>query len=415
MTSRLVLDRRNFLVGGTALLGGCVAASSAREQPSAPARAAARPDEGRILVLVELYGGNDGLNTIVPYADDEYWRRRPIVHVPRKDLLRIDDYCAFNPLLVNLERQWGDGRLAIVRGVGYPEPVYSHFKSFEIWHTAREAGRPSGDGWIGRLRSTHWKDDPRAELVVHVGGPVPHSLHSSEHQVVAYATPESFVWAGDALAQQAYAQAAAAAEGLPAATGRDAMRTRLARTLADAQALSPRVLKATLEYQPRVEYPTDEFGRALRCVAGMIDARLGGRVYSVQLGNFDTHASQADPQSRLLASFDAGIGAFLADLEGRAQERDVLVLAFSEFGRRVSENYSKGTDHGAAGPAFFLGAPVRGGFYGEHPSLAELDRDENLVMNVDFRRLYATVLEGWFQADASAVLPRRYEPLALLA
>ncbi|MCK6448421.1 MAG: DUF1501 domain-containing protein [Planctomycetes bacterium] len=412
MTSQSLFDRRNFLVGGTALLGGCMAASNARTQRDATT---ARDADGRILVLVELYGGNDGLNTIVPYADDEYWRRRPVVNVPKDGLLGIDDYCAFNPLLANVNRQWHDGRLAIVRGVGYPEPVYSHFKSFEIWHTAREAGRPSGDGWIGRLRNTAWKDDPRAELVVHVGGAVPHSLHSSEHQTVAFATPESFVWAGDALAQQAYEQAAAATSGMSPKSGRDAMRARLSRTLADAQVLSPRVLKATLEYQPQVEYPTDEFGRALRCVAGMIDARLGGRVYSVQLGNFDTHATQADPQSRLLSSFDAGIGAFLADLKGRSQEKDVLVFAFSEFGRRVSENYSKGTDHGAAGPAFFLGAPVKGGFYGEHPSLAELDRDENLIMNVDFRRLYATVLEDWFRADASAVLPKRYEPLPLLA
>ncbi|MCC6409165.1 MAG: DUF1501 domain-containing protein, partial [Planctomycetes bacterium] len=291
MTSHLAFDRRNFLVGGTALLGGCMAAPSSKSDRGGPARA----DDGRILVLVELYGGNDGLNTIVPYADDEYWRRRPNVNVAKDTLLPLDDYCAFNPLLANTRGQWNDGRLAIVRGVGYAQPVYSHFKSFEIWHTAREQGRPSGDGWIGRLRGTHWKDDPRAELVVHVGGAVPYSLYSSTHPVVAYATPESFVWAGDALAQQAYQQAVKAAESAPTKSGRDAMRARLTQTLADAQQLSPRVLKATLEYQPKTEYPTDEFGRALRCIAGMIDARFGGRVYSVQLGNFDTHATQQDP------------------------------------------------------------------------------------------------------------------------
>ncbi len=421
-------DRRGLLVGGVTLLGGCVAASkdgrssddvgySVAKSAPKPAQAAtsAKRNDERILVLVEMFGGNDGLNTIVPFTDDVYYKKRSKVNVAVNDVLKLDEHRGFHPSFANLRRYWDGGNMAIVQGVGYPKPVYSHFKSFEIWHTARPEGTVSGDGWIGRLRNTHWKNDPRAELVVHLGDSVPYSLHSSEHQVVAFATPERFVWAGDRLAEQAYAESANAMANATTKSGRAAVQEHLQKTLADAQKTSPRVLKSTLEYKTDVQYPDHAFGQSLRAIAGMIDSDFGGRVYSVRLGNFDTHAQQASPQATLLAQLDSGLSAFLKDVEGRSKSNDVLVMAYSEFGRRVAENYSSGTDHGAAGPAFFFGKPVKGGWYGKQPSLSELDQDENLVFNVDFRSLYATVLENWIGADSSLVLPAKYPTIPLLA
>jgi len=410
-------DRRALLVGGTTLFGGYLAASTPARRLSAQEKKEQREkdSEERILVLLELYGGNDGLNTVVPFANDDYYRVRPKIHIKPDNALKLNEKYGLHPKLTKIRRFWDGGHMAIVQGVGYPKPVYSHFKSFEIWHTARPEGRASGDGWIGRVRGTAWKDDPRAELVVHVGTTVPYALYSADQPIVAFAAPQNFVWAGDKLAEQAFEESArigndAAGGGM----GREAVLSRLQRTLEDAQATSPRVLKATLEYKPKVEYPDGDLGRALRCIAGMIDADLGGRVYSVQHGNFDTHASQLGPQSSLLEELDQGLGAFLDDLKGRKREKNVLVMAYSEFGRRVAANYSGGTDHGAAGISFFFGEPVRGGFYGAQPSLTELDQDENLIFNLDFRSLYSTVLADWMRVDPKLVLPGDYPKVALL-
>lgn len=419
------LDRRRLIVGGATLIGGSLAAGGlahaahAREHASRLREDAARKEEDaaeRILVLVELFGGNDGLNTVVPYADDLYRKARPRGALKPDEVLKLDELRGLHPNLVKLRRYYDGGHMAIVQGVGYPKPVYSHFKSFEIWHTAREEGRGSGDGWIGRLRAGAWKDDPRPELVVHVGGTMPYSLYSSTHPVVAFTAPERFVWAGDRLAEQAYEASARLpeAESSPR-KGREQVLARLQRVLEDAQATSPRVLQATLEYRPSVAYPDDAFGRSLRSIAGMIDANLGGRVYSVQLGNFDTHATQRGPHSELLAQLDGGLSAFLEDVGSRPRGKNVLVFAFSEFGRRVSENYSGGTDHGAAGPAFLFGAPVKGGIHGAQPSLEKLDQDENLVYATDFRSLYATVLGDWLRVDPDQVLPAQYPRLPVLA
>lgn len=414
------VDRRKLLVGGVTLLGGCATAASGRSSAARAqsAVAAGRGEPGSdepIVVLVELFGGNDGLNTVVPLTDDAYYRRRAKTCIQPGDALRIDEHRGFHPALANLRRRYDGGHMAIVQGVGYPQPVYSHFKSFEIWHTARPEGRVSGDGWIGRVRGGAWKDDPRAELVVHVGDNVPYSLRSSTHQFVAFATPESYVWAGDELATRAYEDAARIEGDTSARAGRAKVLARLQQTLGDAQSTSPRVLKATLEYRTEVEYPATALGSSMRAIAGMIDADLGTRVYSVAHGNFDTHATQLAPHAQLLETLDGALDSFLEDISrGKNRER-VLVLAYSEFGRRVSENYSAGTDHGAAGLAFFLGERVKGGFYGKQPSLSELDQDENLIFNVDFRSLYATVLDGWLKTDSSLVLPARYPVLPVLA
>ena len=409
-------DRRTLLTSGLSFVGGSLVWPLMGRAVLEP-RARSREDgEPPILVLVELIGGNDGLSTLVPYRDDAYYASRPTEFVPREDVLPLNDDFGFHPSLPGLRRTFEAGRMAIVRGVGYPHPVYSHFKSFEIWHTARLEGRVSGDGWIGRLRESAWSADPRPELVVHVGYNQPYSLHCSHEGILSLEKPSTYVWAGDAEKRESYREAAADAVPEDEVTngGRDGVLARLYRTLRHSQRTSPEILRAAQTYEPRVEYPAGDFGSSLRTIAALVESRIGARVYSTNLDGFDTHGNQKRRHAQLLEQLDLGLTAFLADLEGRSTQRNVLVMVFSEFGRRVEENFSKGTDHGAAGVSFLLGSRVEGGFYGEQPSLTEIDQDGNLVYNVDFRSLYATVLEDWLGVPQAGVLPAEFPTLPIL-
>lgn len=403
------IDRRSLMVAG---LGGALALP----RTSSWAQGSDEDGEAPVLVLIELVGGNDGLNTLVPYTDDRYYAHRPQLFVPRADVLPIDDHFGLHPRLPLLRQTFDAGRLAIVRGVGYPQPVYSHFKSFEIWHTASLSGRAAGDGWVARLRAAAWPADARPELIVSVGSE-PYSMHSSRFGQLAFEVPERYLWAGDGEGQRTYRAAAdesmagAAEEG----AGSDAVLARIYRTLRHAQRTSPQILEAASSYVPSAAYPEGPFGASLRTIASLIEARVGTRVFSAQLDGFDTHANQLRRHDELLVALDDGLSAFLADLAGRSTERNVLVAVISEFGRRVAENHSGGTDHGAAGLTLLLGARVKGGLYGSAPALEELDGDGNLVFTTDFRSVYATVIEDWFGVPQREVLEQEFPRLPVLA
>jgi uncharacterized protein (DUF1501 family) len=410
-TSYRGFDRRAVLAGGLSVVGGSLVWPLAgRADPSAQDDEDGEPP---ILVVIELIGGNDGLSTVVPYSNDAYYRNRPTEGIPAKDVLPLDDHFGLHPTLSGLRETFETERMAILQGVGYPSPVYSHFKSFEIWHTARLAGRSSGDGWLARLRAAAWPDDPRPELLTHVGLHQPYSVFSSDRAVLAFEAPSSFLWAGEAANRRSYEQAAreAAEDQVAMEEGQSGVLARMYRTLRHAQATSPRILEAADKYEPKVAYPAGKLGESLRTIAAMIEARIGTRIFNTALENFDTHGNQKRAHAALLRELDQNLTAFLADLEGRTTARNVLVMVVSEFGRRVKENHSKGTDHGAAGVSFLLGPRVKGGFYGAQPSLTELDQDGNLVFNTDFRSLYGTVIEDWFGLPQKAVLPDEFERL----
>jgi uncharacterized protein (DUF1501 family) len=406
------IDRRSLMVASLSAAGGALAAPLGR----ALGQDADQDGEAPVLVLIELVGGNDGLNTLVPYADDRYYAQRPTLFVPRQDVLVLDDHCGLHPKLPLLRQTFDAGRLAIVRGVGYPQPVYSHFKSFEIWHTASLAGRAAGDGWVARLRAAAWNADARPELVVSVGSE-PYSMYSAEFGTLAFEIPEKYLWAGDGEGRRSYR--AAAGESMAGTAeegpGSDAVLSRIYRTLRHSQRTSPQILEAASSYVPNATYPEGPFGASLRTIAALIEARVGTRVFSAQLDGFDTHANQLRRHDDLLVALDNGLAAFLADLSGRSTEKNVLIAVISEFGRRVAENHSGGTDHGAAGLSLLLGARVKGGLYGREPSLAELDGDGNLVFNTDFRSVYATVIEDWFGVPQRQVLEQEFPRLAVLA
>lgn len=403
------MDRRHFL--GAALGAGSLLLAPANFAHASLSGlfGAKRDGDEPILVLVELSGGNDGLNTVVPHADDAYHRARPRIGIEAARVLDLDGHVGLVPQLAGLRAEFDAGRLAIVQGAGYPEPNRSHFMSMEIWHTARAEGRDSGPGWIGHLANDLWPDAPLPGRIVHVGKEVPYSLHSTRHPALNLATPENYRWAGN--------EEDIAGLGGPAAEegGADSQLDYLRRVMADARASSLEVRRAVARYRPSGEYPDSDLAQSLAVAAALVDARIGARVLSVQQRSYDTHAGQLNRHAQLHEELDAALIAFTSDLRAKGNDANVVVLCFSEFGRRVQENGSLGTDHGTAGPMFVLGSNVKGGLYGKHPSLTDLDERGDLVHTTDFRSVYATVIERWFGADANAVLGGRHASLDFLA
>jgi uncharacterized protein (DUF1501 family) len=404
-----------MLIGSASALGGMLVLGS-RANAKVRLFGALGEQSGaggtRTLVLVQLTGGNDALSMVVPYADDGYNSARTSIRVAEKDVLKLDDYRGLHTNLKGLRSLWDDGHVAIVEGCGYPNPNRSHFKSYEIWHTASERGRIAGEGWIGRLCATRWPDDTTPELVVHVGGTPPYSVFSSKHPALAFQTPATYRWVGPETDDlEAYRRAAdadaAELERQRKETGQETMIRRLRGVLGDAAESSIKIRRATTSYAPKTKYPEDDLGESLRIAAALADARLGTRVVSVELGGFDTHQNQRGSHDALMKRLDASLSAFLEDMKGRSVGDEVAVVVFSEFGRRVKENGSRGTDHGVAAPMLVLGNKIKGGLYGKHPSLTQLD-DGDLIHTTDFRSVYGTLLESWFGADHEKVLGAKY-------
>lgn len=408
------LDRRQLLTRGLSALGGmAVLGANARGNvrlwmPNDARSVATAP---RTLVLLQLTGGNDGLSTLIPFADDVYNRERNATRIDGKDVLKLGTYCGLHPALHGLQRVFDRGELAIVQGAGYPDPIRSHFRSMDIWHTADVRGRSSGEGWIGKLCDAAWPTDRTAELVVHIGGAAPYSVYSTTHPAVSFETPASYRWvAPHEDDTEAYKQSGAPQ---PPAKGSDAVLARLRGVLTDAQSSSRRVRRAVADYAPRVQYPDDDLGRSLRVAASLIQAHLGSRVISLELDGFDTHDNQRARHDAVMRSLDAALTTFLDDIRGTSAGDETIVVVFSEFGRRLKENGSRGTDHGVAGPMFVAGAKVAGGLHSQYPSLDRLD-DGDLVHTVDFRSVYGTVIERWFGAEQTRVLGAKYPLLPLL-
>jgi uncharacterized protein (DUF1501 family) len=407
-----MIDRRRFLELSAAALGGL-----AFTAPHASARVLRRGPRARrgapVLVLVQLGGGNDGLNTVVPFADPAYHAARKNLAIGERDVLPLSagkrgrgaQPLGFPKELARLHRFFEEERLGVVLGAGYPDPNRSHFKSMDIWHTGDAAGRLSGPGWIGKLTAARHGESTDPNRLVHVGDELPYALNSSLHPAVAFRAPRRYRWAGDEseLVDAGPRPMDSDGEGDNLDFLRGVQR--------DARASSAEVRGAMARYRPSVEYPDEPFAQSLAVAAALIASELHSEVISVQLTGFDTHNDQPNRHGRLMAELDAGLGLFLEDLRSQGLDEDVLVLGFSEFGRRVQENASRGTDHGTAGPMFLAGPLAKPGFHGEQPSLTDLDERGDLRHSVDFRTVYAAVLAGVFEVDPEAVLGRHWEPL----
>jgi uncharacterized protein (DUF1501 family) len=368
------------------------------------ARAATADRDGRVLVVVELNGGNDGINTVVPFKDEGYARHRKVLRLPRDRLLKIDDSSALHPAMGAAGKLLESGRLAIVQGVGYPNPNRSHFESMAIWQTARfDREQRSGLGWIGRAFDEAARPADGSPAALRVGdSTVPVALWGRRSAASALIDPEDFRLRG-----QPGARPSATSDG-PA----DDLRAFVGRNLLDSYATADRMSRVVRVRAAGTGSPDTALAGQLRLIAGLLQGGVGTRVfYAVQTG-YDTHYLQLAAHADLLAELAGALKAFLDDLAADRLADRVAVLCFSEFGRRVAENGSEGTDHGTAGPVFLAGPAVRPGLVGPCPSLTDLV-DGDLKMTVDFRRFYAAVLEGWLGLSSKTALGGTYEPLPL--
>lgn len=376
-----------------------------------------------VLVVVQLAGGNDGLNTVIPYADDLYFSNRPRLAVPADDVLRLSDHAGLNPGLDGLASLHDDGMLAVVQGVGYPNPNRSHFRSTEIWQTAVDADETSRHGWIGRYFDNYCRGDG-ALAGVAVGDKPPQAFAAQGPSGVNFADPGKFRWVGDGdgagegvdpffadLNAPDGESSGASVQAISGGVEPDGdVMDFLERTALDARVSSDRVIETARRMKTSVDFPASRLSRDLELVARLIAGGLPTRIYYVSQGGYDTHVNQAASHPRLLGELDGAVTAFCREMRAQGNAERVLLMTFSEFGRRLAENGGNGTDHGAAAPLFLAGGAVRGGLHGRYPSLADLHNGD-LKHTVDFRSVYAGVLRDFLGVDPRPVLGRRFDAL----
>ena len=366
---------------------------------------------GRTLIVVQLAGGVDGLNTVIPYSDPLYQTSRPQLAIAESEMLVIDDRVAFNPALQGLRQLFDAGQLAVVEGVGYPNPSFSHFKAMDIWQSA-DPDAKARDGWLGRYFDGLVDAGGHPLSGLSYGRSLPSAFESSVATIPSVGSLETFALAGPQSRAESLVQMydLYRPAGSPFAALLDS-------TLDNALDSSAQLAAAHASYTPAVEYPQSSLASGLTLMAELIDSGGGQtplRVGHVVLGGFDTHTQQDSRLDPLLVETSEAISAFWQDIVAHGHGEDVLIVTWSEFGRRVPENAQLGTDHGAAAPMFLIGGKVKGGFYGEPPDLDDLD-DGNLRYSVDFRSVYSTVLEGWLEAPAAEILGGNFDQLDFLA
>ena len=389
-----------------------------------------------ILVVLQLAGGNDGLNTVVPFADDAYYRARPRLGIPANNVLKLNDYAGLNGRLAGFKSLFDEGHLALVQGVGYPNPNRSHFRSTEIWQTGSDAERNVSEGWIGRYFDSCCSGaDPTVGVAI--GDEMPQAFTAKTPTGVTFTQPEQFRYrpsqpgrGGRMSAEELFfRQLTASAEmddsadapqdgasigNLPGSIKSETGALDfLRRTALDAQLSSDKILAIAGKYKSTVSYPSGPLGSALSIIARMIAGGLPTRVYYASQGGFDTHAGQMNAHERLMTVLNDAVAAFVSDLKQQGNFDRVLLMTFSEFGRRVAENANGGTDHGTAAPMFLVGGGVKAGTFGKYPSLTDLDRGD-LKFQTDFRSVYGTILEHWLKAPSEIVLGRKFPMLPIV-
>ncbi len=369
----------------------------------------------RKLVVVQMSGGNDYLNCVVPYDDPRYVDNRPNVRITEDRVLPMDGKYGLNPGMQPIKELFDQGKVAVIHGVGYPEPNRSHFRSMDIWHTA-EPRHVANEGWLGNaVRQMHPEGD-NVVGAVNFGGGLPRALIAKGAPVASVTDLETYglmshlsaeTERSEVLEMFKYIYSMGLGSGptmdLMSQTGLDALR--------GADILS----QCTLTYDSEIEYDPNAFSKSMKSAAQVLQADIGTRICYTQHGSFDAHTDGIKLQERLLRDVSGGIHDFYTDMKSHDQSEDILILAFSEFGRRVKDN-GNGTDHGSGGVAFLIGDGVQGGQYGEYPSMDANDLVEgDLAFNLDFRSLYTEIMDDWLEVDAREVMDRDYEKVGFLA
>ncbi len=393
-TSEHSIDRRRFLklAGGVAVAGFAPIATQVAwgAGPSAA-------DYRKLLVLIELKGGNDGLNTVVPYASPAYYALRPKLSIARDQVLKLSDSAGLHPALEPLLPMWKARELAVLQGVGYPSPNLSHFRSIEIWDTASRSEEYLQDGWLTRAFNSSPTPRSFAADGVIIGSPDLGPLAGGGTRAIALANTEQFL-------RQARL---AAVEG----QSRNKALAHILKVEADIMQAASHL---NSNYAFRTEFPQTGFGNAIKTASQIVANQAGVAAIRVTHGGFDTHSGQPATHSRLLGELAGGIVAFRSALDELGKWNDTLLFTYAEFGRRPKENLSNGTDHGTASAHFALGGRVAGGLYGEQPSLERLSGDGNTGYTIDFRSVYATALERWWGVSSAGPLGGKFATVPIL-
>ncbi|MDB5390419.1 MAG: hypothetical protein JWM11_6065 [Planctomycetaceae bacterium] len=403
--------RREFL--GYSLAGLSYVSLSqlpSRLLAQAAAESALADQNDHVLVLVELNGGNDGLNTIIPFEDPLYYKLRPSLAISKEAGLKLNDQLRWHPALGPLAKMFDAGQVAIAQGVGYPEPDRSHFRSMEIWHTASTNKIVPSSGWLGKFLDqlpVPGNEVPLSGLAL--TGTLPQALQAEKVVAPVVSQLDTFASQAESKDLASKLRRKLSTSGGGELQPVDFVRQQSAAVYRAADKLNA----ATSKYKSSVEYFNNDLANQLKRAAQILSGRLGVRILTVSHGGYDTHSAQADSHQNLLNELATSLASFQQDLAGLGLADKVVVLVYSEFGRRADENASAGTDHGAANCLFVQGAPVKGGVVGQHPSLEKLG-DGDMIFHTDFRQIYATLLEGWLGCPAKQVLTGEFPKLPLL-
>jgi len=390
--------------------------------------------DSSILVILQMAGGNDGLNTVVPYSNDHYHRARPRIGLTEKQILKVNDDIAFHSSMGGFKELYDSGHLAVVQGVGYPNPNRSHFRSTEIWQTACDSEKIEAYGWLGRyFDNTCAGCDPT--VAVNIGRQMPQALAAKKPTGVSLDSPQNYRFISSEKSRNGEMTSAEDSfrklnepETEMAENSGDTVGAIhgsvqhggsaldfLERTALDAQVSSDKIRAIANRFENKATYPASQLGNSLKLVAKLIGGGLPTRIFYVSQGGYDTHTNQANTHERLLKELGDSVKAFVEDMKAQDNLSRVMVMTFSEFGRRVAENANAGTDHGAAAPMFIISEKVKAGLLGKYPSLAPSDRFQgDLKYTVDFRSVYAGVLEDWLKTKSEPILGKKVDPLKLL-
>ncbi|MCH8296967.1 MAG: DUF1501 domain-containing protein [Chloroflexi bacterium] len=365
------------------------------------------------LIVIQLTGGNDYLNTVVPYGDGRYYDSRSTVNIPQDQVLPIDGQVGFNPSMGPIKTLWDEGKVAIINGIGYEHPNRSHFRSMDIWHTA-EPDAIGREGWLGRaIRDL----DPQSDNVltaINFGRGLPRALGCPGVSVTSVGDLETYGLFPDIQDEDLRMFTLEAFSRMyGGAAGRDPVMDLLGQTGQDSLEGADILRTAPAMYSSSVEYAPDALSQNVKSISQVFHADLGARVLYTSHRLFDTHSGQLATHAKLLEDVAGAVGSLMDDLKEHGREDDAAILIFSEFGRRIKDNGS-GSDHGSAGVAFLIGGAVKGGMYGEYPSLAEAEQIEgDLRSNNDFRSTYTGILEDWLGLDAAPIVNGQFEKLSL--
>ena len=358
------------------------------------------------LVIVQLSGGNDGLNTIIPYTNDIYYKSRPNLAIAKNDCIKITDELGINKNLAPLKHLYDKGYLSVINNVGYPNPIRSHFRSADIWHTASDSNQYLNTGWLGRYIDLYGKKpysgielDDSLSLIMK--GNVLNGIATKNPTILFNNTKTPYF--KKVLDSQSDVHLSEHNLGY------------LYKTMIEAKSSAKYIFETSKTYNSTVTYPNNPFGKQLKTTAQFINSKVESKVFYVSMGGFDTHVKQEGKQNKLLQTYSEAMEVFVRDLEQKDTFKDTLILTFSEFGRRVQQNAGNGTDHGAANNVFIIGKNLKKqGFYNEAPNLIDLDKNGDIKYAVDFRSIYATILDTWLEVDDATILNKSYSKLGFI-